>query len=144
MAKGFGTTFWRKNDDDPAVFEQIAGVRNYGALDASADTYEETEVDQAEPYKTYGKGLIDSGEFELTLSWKSAADAAAAYKALLADLEADGNRSYEVRLPEKAGKVTFELTAMVTGVGSEFPADNAITRKVKMKLSGKVVEGVWV
>jgi len=135
---GFGTTFWRENVSN--VFEKVAGIRNFGEQEATADTHETTEVDQDDNYKTFDGGLIDPGEFELELTWKDRATADAAHTGLLDDLGKLGR--FQTRLPT-AGKTSFTYDAVVTSIGEAFPVEGEIARKVKFKRSGKPVEGVW-
>lgn len=139
MASGRGTQFWRWNGTS---FERVAGIRNYGGLNATAETFDDTEVDEESGYKKFGVGMIDPGEFELELTFKAAADADAAHAALLADFGNEGK--YQIRLTEEGGKTSITFDAVVTDLGTEFPADNAIKRKMKFKLRGKPEEGVWV
>lgn len=139
MASGRGTQFWRHNGTD---FERVAGIRNYGELNATAETYDDTEVDDDSGYKKFGVGMIDPGEFELELTFKDAASADPAHAALLADLGSQGR--YQIRLPVDAGKTSITFDAVVTDKGTGFPADNAVMRKMKFKLRGEPIEGVWV
>ncbi len=138
MASGRGTQFWRH---DGTEFKRIAGIRNYGELDESAETYDDTEVDDADGYKKFGVGMKDAGEFELQLTFKDAATADADHAAMLADFGEQGQ--YQIRLPDAAGKTSITFDAVVTGKGMAFPADGAVARKMKFKLRGKPIEGVW-
>lgn len=139
--KGFGTTFHREDDQVTPAMQQIAGVHNFGEMGKSRGTYDTTAQDQADPYKTFGGGLVDAGEFELELTFKDAA-ADANYDLLLSDIELDAPRRYEVRLPT-TGKTKFTFDALVTDIGVAMPMEDKIVRKVKFKLSGKPVTGVW-
>ncbi len=143
MANAKGMTFHRKTDD--GVFERIAGIRSYGDLDFSADTTENTLVDEEENIKTFGKGMITLGEFEVTLDWQNftAADTDAAYKALQSDFFDHKDREYQLRLPERFGKAAITLTSLLTGLGEMLPSEEHSSRKIKLTINGFEV-GVWV
>ena len=141
MANSMGMQFWRDNAGTP---ERIADIRAYGTLEHTADTSENTLVDAVKNIKTFGKGQITLGEFEVTLDWKDRASASAAYKALLDDFEnsqADGE--YYLRLPERLGKVEITLGGPITSLGQELPSDTHCSRKIKITLNS-ISEGVWV
>tara|TARA_R110001583_G_scaffold34551_1_gene115862 strand:- start:15265 stop:15687 length:423 start_codon:yes stop_codon:yes gene_type:complete len=140
MSDGLGATLWREND--VPVFEQVAGVRSFGDLDFSADTYDDSTVDQTDRWKRKSKGMIDAGETEVVLVWKDATSDPV-YDTLIGDLEADTVRNYQVQLPT-TGKTAFTLPALVTGIGAAFPVGDKMARKIKLTLSGKPTQGVWV
>lgn len=140
---GLGSTFWRENDDASPVFEQIAGVISFGEFDATAATFDNSRADQTDRIMRSGKGMIDAGEFELTLGFKDAGTDAA-YDALLdADLASVDDRRYRVQLPT-TGKTAITFTALVTGVGLAFPVGDRMARKVKFKRQDLAAAGVWV
>lgn len=141
MANSMGMQFWRDNAGTP---ERIADIRAYGSLEHTADTSENTLVDAEENIKTFGKGQITLGEFEVTLDWKDAASAAAAYAALQDDFwnsQADGE--YYLRLPARLGKVEITLGGPITSLGQELPSDTHCSRKIKITINS-ISEGVWV
>lgn len=143
MANAKGMTFHRK--DDAGDFKRIAGIRAYGDLDFSADTTENTLVDEEKNIKTFGKGMITLGEFEVTLDWQNftATETDAAYKALQADFFGHDEHEYQLRLPERFGKAAITLTALLTGLGEVLPSEEHSSRKIKLTINNFEV-GTWV
>jgi len=136
MANAKGMTFHRENDAGD-TYERVAGIRSYGDLDFSADTTENTLVDEDENIKTFGKGMITLGEFEVTLDWKNftAAETTAAYKSLRADFFDHKDHKYQLRLPERFGKAAITLTGPLTGLGEMLPSEEHSSRKIKITIN---------
>ena len=143
MANAKGMTFHRK--DDGGDFQRIAGIRAYGDLDFSADTTENTLVDEDKNIKTFGKGMITLGEFEVTLDWKNftAAETNSAYKALQADFFDHKDHEYQLQLPERFGKAAITLIGPLTNLGEMLPSEEHSSRKIKITLNDFEV-GTWV
>lgn len=137
-----GIQFYQVSAADAAVFDRVADIYDYTNGDATADTYEDSLIDAVDEYKQFAGGMIDPGETELKLRWKPSATADAAYNRLRATL--GKTSTFQVRLPDRLGKVSITFVAVVVSVSDAFPANDKAECTVKFKRSGKPVDGVWV
>lgn len=137
-----GIQFYQASAADPQVFDRIADIYDYTNGDATADTYESSTIDTVDAYKQFAGGMIDPGETELKLRWKPSATGPAPYNRLRATL--GQTSTFQVRLPERLGKVSITFDAVVVSVGDAFPANDKAECTVKFKRSGKPTDGVWI
>ena len=140
--QGAGANFWRENDDVTPVLENIADVYTIGDFEQSAETSDASKQDATERFKEFiSVGQIDPGELEVDLTFR-AKGVDSAFDGLYTDFKDGQPRTYEVRIKD-AGKTKFTFKAIPIMFGTPLPRDGFVSRKVKFKLSGEIIEGVW-
>lgn len=130
----FGTQFLRDSTGSGA-FVVIANVTDISGPSRSREAIEVTAHDSPDKYREVIKGLKDGGEVEITLNYDPSA---ATHAALDADFEEDELRDYQVIiLPGTEDEHTWDLTAMITDLGDEYPTEGQMERTATFKVSGK-------
>ena len=122
---------------EPDLMELIGNVFELSGLEFSADTVEDTEYGANEgDFKTYDYGLKDGGEINLGVTYKSGNTQAQALS------DAFHNSTKEVVqlvFPADIAK-KFDLTVLVTGVGSPTAKGEKIRQNFTLKVSGEPIE----
>lgn len=126
-----------------ATYVEVAEVIGLGGLSPTRDTEDVTEFggDATDQYRRYDVGLIEPGEQELTIRYSDTTNPGLA--ALMAAFNAGTTVDCQLCYPFTA-KPAHQYKALVTSVGTEIPIDKRMSRKIKLKITGKIEEVTWV
>lgn len=129
---GYSTTFGRGNaDGPPETFTTIADVVALGNVSVSVDTIDGTSFGSTAAYREFIAGLIDAGEFSVTLNFD--ADGTA-WSNAVTDIEARAAKNYLITWPDTT---TFTFAGIPTGYDIETPLDDKMTITFNYKLTGQ-------
>lgn len=133
----FGTQFLR-DTTGAGNFAVIAKITDISGPSKEREAIETTAHDSPDQYREFIKGLKDGGEVTLTLNYDPSDST---HSDLEADFEEDPLRDYQVKiLPGDANEKTWQISALITALGDEFPHDGKMEREVTFKISGKPTE----
>jgi predicted secreted protein len=131
----WGTQFARNTTGSTYVV--VANCTDISGPSREREAIEVTAHDSPDQYREFVKGLKDGGEVELTLNYDPNE---ATVSVLDDDFEEDDLRAYQlIVFPDTADEWTWDLNALITSLGDEFPHDDKMERKVTLKISGKPV-----
>ncbi|MGW1278014.1 phage tail tube protein [Streptomyces tsukubensis] len=129
---GKGTALKRGDGTTPGeVFTAIASVTNVSGPGLSRDAYDVTAHDSPDKHREFIGGLIDPGEVSIDVNYRPAV-----HDALIADLEDDDPRNYQIVFPD-VGQTTWSFKAVMTGFEPSAPHDDKLTATLTFKVSGK-------
>lgn len=133
------TTTHQVSIDGGTTYIQTAKIKELSAPEESRSTSEDAYLDNADKYKEFVAGMIDSGELDITLKWDQTD---VGQVAIDSAFEGTGTIMGRITLPidTDAGHSTpstFEYTGVVTGRGIAIPKEETITRNYKIKISGQ-------
>lgn len=134
---GWGSTFELHNG---TALTALAEVTEITIPEAVIDTVEVTHLTSANRYKEFIKGLIDAGEFTVTMNY---APGSATDILCRGALTAATGRAFNITLSDAAGAAEWEIagTALVTGyTRNPIVAGEAKTASLTMKVSGALTE----
>lgn len=126
-----------------ATFIEVGDVIGLGGLTPTRDTEDVTPFggDATNQWREYDVGLIEGGEQEVTIRYLDAANPGMA--ALVSAFSAGTVVECQLCYPLTA-KPGHQYKAFVTSVGTEIPVDKKLTRKIKLKITGKIEDIAWV
>ncbi|MCI0685726.1 MAG: hypothetical protein L0Y54_00595, partial [Sporichthyaceae bacterium] len=90
-----------------------------------------TAHDSPDQWREFQGGLRDGGELTVDINYDPTAHAG-----LLADLEDENPRSYQLVFPDTLS-TTWTFKAILTGFEPDAPHDDKLTASVSFKISGK-------
>lgn len=125
------------------TFAEVAEVIGMGGLSPTRDTEDVTEFggDATDQYRRYDVGLIEPGEQELTIRYSDTTNPG--LTALIAAFNSGTAVECQLCYPFTS-KPAHQYKGLVTSVGTEIPIDKRMSRKIKLKITGKIEEGTWV
>jgi predicted secreted protein len=124
-----GTQFKRGDGEAVETFTAIASVTNIQGPGLSRNTIDVTAHDSPDNHMEFIGGLIDPGEVSLDINYDPAV-----HDTLVADLEDEDPRNYQVVFPNGA---TWAIKAIMTGFEPGAPIDDKLAATAAFKVSGK-------
>lgn len=140
MSLGKNTKFRLKSG---STYTEVGEVTGLGGLSPTRDTEDVTEYggDSDDQYRRYDYGLIEPGEQEITVRYTDTANPGVS--SLIAAFNAGTVLECQLCYPLIA-KPAHQYKALVTSVGTETPIDKKMSRKIKLKITGKIEDATWV
>lgn len=136
---GWGGEFHLSTDDTAGNLTELVQVVGFTLPQDEVDQVETTHLKSPNRRREFAPGLIDGGEFEITLNYRAGSDT----DQMLADaLTAGDERAFKAVIPER-GTPTWDITgiAIVTGYDrGEVTAEDKMEAKVTLKITGAPTE----
>lgn len=138
--KGAGTTLWTyagigdpyANPLSDADWTRLANIKELTPGDMTAESYDDSYLDDEDAeWTSTGQGTKSAGDTSFTLAWKPGE---AGQQELVSWFDAGDERAYKIRYPNGAVDV---FKGWVSSLGKAIPANEVITRTVKITNNGK-------
>ena len=129
---GLGTKFYRESDVTAGTYDRVASVASITLPGLQRDTIEIEDLDPPDALKQKRLGLIDAGEFGLTLNFDPGD---ASHQLLEADLDAALSHNYKVELP--SGDFYIIEGTVIGFVPQEITAGTIIQAEATLKVESK-------
>lgn len=140
---GWNGAFWLDNAAVTPVLTELKQVKSFTLPQDEVERVEITHLKSANRRREYAPGMIEGGEFEVTLNFRAGSDTD---QLLAAALTAGTTRGFKAVIPER-GVAVWQITGtgIVTGYDrGEVNPDDAMEATVTIKISGATTEGVAV
>ncbi|WP_046501620.1 phage tail tube protein [Streptomyces odonnellii] len=128
---GYGVQLKRGDGADPEVFTAIANITNLTGPGLSRNTIDVTAHDSPDRYMEFIGGLIDGGDVSVDVNYNPAV-----HDSLVADLEDDDPRNYQIVFPDPAA-TTWTVPGIMTGFEPSAPVDDKLSASLTFKVAGK-------
>ncbi|HVJ69927.1 MAG TPA: phage tail tube protein [Sphingomicrobium sp.] len=137
---GWGGEFWLDNDAVTPVLTELKQVKSFTLPQDEVEQVEITHLKSPNRRREYAPGMIEGGEFEVTLNFRAGSDT----DQLLADALTDGStRNFKAVIPER-GVAAWEIEGEAIVVGydrGEVTPDDPMEATVTLKITGATTEG---
>lgn len=137
---GWGGEFHLENGAATPVLTELKQVKSFTLPQDEVEQVEITHLKSPNRRREYAPGMIEGGEFEVTLNFRAGSDT----DQLLAEALTSGEtRGFKAVIPER-GVAAWEITGdcIVTGYDrGEVTADDAMEGTVTLKITGATTEG---
>jgi predicted secreted protein len=137
---GWGGEFWLDNAAATPVLTELKQVKSFTLPQDEVDEVDVSHLKSPGRRREYAPGMIDGGEFEVTLNFRAGSDT----DQLLAAALADGStRSFKAVIPER-GVAAWEIEGecIVRGYDrGEVNPEDAMEATVTLRISGALTEG---
>lgn len=129
----FGTQLKRGDGGDPQVFTALASISDLSGPSIERKTYDTSAHDSPDQHEEHIPGFKSGGEVSADINYNPTV-----HNTLLGDFDDTAPRSYQMVFPSTP-PATCTFKATLTKFEATAPADNKLTAKITLKVSGKPV-----
>jgi len=140
---GWGGEFWLSDGAVTPVLKELIQVKSFTLPQDEVEQVETSHLKSPGRRREYAPGMIEGGEFEVTLNFRAGSDTD---QLLAAALVAGDNRDFKAVVPERGVPVwDIEGECIIAGYDrGEVNIDDAMEATVTCKITGLPVEGAHV
>ena len=140
---GWGGEFWLSDGAATPVLKELIQVKSFTLPQDEVEQVETSHLKSPGRRREYAPGMIEGGEFEVTLNFRAGSDTD---QLLAAALVEGGNRDFKAIIPERGIPVwDIEGECIIAGYDrGEVNIDDAMEATVTCKITGLPTEGAHV
>lgn len=138
---GWGGEFHLENDDVAPVLTELKQVKSFTLPQDEVDQVDITHLKSPNRRREYAPGMIEGGEFEVTLNFRAGSDTDQLLQTALTD---GTTRAFKAVIPER-GVAAWEIEGECIVVGydrGEVTPDDAMEATATLRITGATTEGV--